>query len=170
MDEPVARAARTGPEVARALREEPEVDSVSPAAAPAGGAVSLAQFQAENSDCTNVRLGVQKLGLRRALPVPSSRHGKREKREREREPFTIFTILNKNIWSSFSRSSNSSFITVAGDQRYAFSGIIFILETFILKIWKTWNKTFWLYTHYFEEQLATYFIYYHSLFNGRFSS
>ncbi|KAM0728145.1 hypothetical protein ACS0PU_005614 [Formica fusca] len=74
MDEPVARAARTGPEVARALREEPEVDSVSPAAAPAGGAVSLAQFQAENSDCTNVRLGVQKLGLRRALPVPSSRH------------------------------------------------------------------------------------------------
>lgn len=80
-DEPVARAARTGPEVARALREVPEVDSVSPAAAPADGAASLAQFQAENSDCTSARLGVQKLGLRRALPVPSSRHGKGERRE-----------------------------------------------------------------------------------------
>lgn len=76
MGEPVARAARTEPEVARALREEPGVDLVSALDAPADGAVSLVQFQAGNLDCTSVRLGVQRLGLRRALPAPSSQHGK----------------------------------------------------------------------------------------------
>lgn len=89
MDGPVARAARTEPEVARAPHEEPEVALVLPAAAPADGAASLAQFQVENSDCTNARLGVRKLGPRRASPAPSSRRGKRE-------PFTIFTILDGN--------------------------------------------------------------------------
>jgi len=106
MDGPVARAARTGPEVARAPREEPEVASVLPAAAPVDGAASSAQFQVENSDCTNARLGVRKLGPRRASPVLSSRQGKTE-------PFTIFTILRGNVWPFFSPSSNSSFITVS---------------------------------------------------------
>lgn len=76
MGEPVARAAKTEPEVVQALREEPGVDSVLPLDAPADGAVSLVQFLAGNLDCTNVRLGVLKLGLRRALPAPLSQHGK----------------------------------------------------------------------------------------------
>lgn len=76
MDEPVARAARTVPEVAQALREEPGVDSVLALVAPADGAVSLVQFQAGNLDCTSVRLGVRRLGLRRASPAPLSQHGK----------------------------------------------------------------------------------------------
>lgn len=88
MDEPVVRAAKTELEVVQALHEEPAVDSVLPLDAPADGAVSLVQFQAGNLDCTSVRLGVQKLGLRRALPVPLSQHGKFS---------TVFTILNK--WS-----------------------------------------------------------------------
>lgn len=76
MDEPVARVVKTEPEVVQALREEPGVDSVLPLDAPAGGAVSLVQFQAGNLDCMSVRLGVQKLGLRRALPALLSQHGK----------------------------------------------------------------------------------------------
>lgn len=126
----VARAARTGPEVARAPREEPEVDSVSPAAAPAGGAASSAQFPVENSDCTSARRGVRKLGPHRASPVPSLRQGKEQ-------PFTIFTILDGDVWPFFSPFSNSPFITDSlGGARYAFSDIIFTLKTFILKIKK----------------------------------
>lgn len=90
MDEPVVRAAKTEPEVVQALREEPGVDSVSPLDASADGAVSLVLFQAGNLDCMSVRLGVQKLGLRRALPAPLSQHGK---------PSTVFTILNKHFFS-----------------------------------------------------------------------
>lgn len=86
MDEPVVRAAKTEPEVAQALREEPGVDSVLLLDAPADGAVSLVQFQAGNLDCMSVRLGVQKLGLRQALPAPLSQHGKSS---------IVFTILNK---------------------------------------------------------------------------
>jgi len=76
MDGPVARAAKTAPEAAQVLREEPAADSVLPADAPADGAVSLAQFQAGNSDCTSARLGARKLGLLPVLPVPLSQHGK----------------------------------------------------------------------------------------------
>jgi len=86
MDEPVVRAAKTEPEVVRALREEPGVDSVLLLDAPADGAVFLVQFLAGNLDCMSVRLGVQKLGLRRALLAPLSQHGKSS---------TILTILNK---------------------------------------------------------------------------
>jgi len=93
MDEPVVRAAKTEPEVVQALREEPGVDSVSPLDASADGAVSLVLFQAGNLDCMSVRPGVQKLGLRRALPVPLSQHGK---------PSTVFTILNKHLFFSIS--------------------------------------------------------------------
>lgn len=59
----------------RALREEPAADLVWPVDAPADGVVSLVQFQGGNSDCTNARLGAQKPGLPRALPVRLSRHG-----------------------------------------------------------------------------------------------
>lgn len=74
-DGPAARAARTGPEAARALREEPAADLVWPVDAPADGVVSSAQFQDGNSDCTNARLGAQKPGLPRVLPARLSRHG-----------------------------------------------------------------------------------------------
>ncbi|EGI58348.1 hypothetical protein G5I_13566 [Acromyrmex echinatior] len=76
MDEPVVRAAKMEPEVVQALREEPGVDSALPLDVPADGVVFLVQFQAGNLDYMNVRLGAQKLGLRRALPVPLSQHGK----------------------------------------------------------------------------------------------
>ncbi|KYN50526.1 hypothetical protein ALC57_00166 [Trachymyrmex cornetzi] len=86
MDEPVVRVAKMEPEVVQALREEPGVDSALPLDAPADGVVFLVQFQVGNLDYMSVRLGVQKLGLRRALPVPLSQHGKSS---------TVFTILNK---------------------------------------------------------------------------
>jgi len=76
MDGPVARAAKMVPEAAQVLREEPVADSVSPADAPADGAVSLAQFQAGNSDSTSARLGARKLGLHPVSPVLLSQHGK----------------------------------------------------------------------------------------------
>lgn len=76
MDGPVARAAKTVPEAAQVLREEPGADSVSSVDAPADGAVSLAQFQAGSSDCTSAHLGARKPGLRLVLPVPLSQHGK----------------------------------------------------------------------------------------------
>jgi len=76
MDGLVARAAKTVPEAAQVLREEPAADSVLPADAPADGAVSLAQFQAGNSDSTSARLGARKLGPHPVLPVRLSQHGK----------------------------------------------------------------------------------------------
>ncbi|KYQ50056.1 Beta-1-syntrophin [Trachymyrmex zeteki] len=75
MGELVVRVAKMEPEVVQALREEPGVDSALPLDAPADGVVFLVQFQAGNLDCMSVRLGVRKLGLRRALPVPLSQHG-----------------------------------------------------------------------------------------------
>jgi len=86
MDEPVVRVAKMEPEVVQALREEPGVDSVLRLDVPADGVVFLVQFQAGNLDYMSVRLGAQKLGLRRASPVPLSQHGKSS---------TVFTILNK---------------------------------------------------------------------------
>lgn len=115
MGEPVARAARTEPEVVRALREEPGVDSVLGLDAPADGAVSSVQFQAGSLDCTSARPGVRRLGLRRASPAPLSRHGESLAQTSLFFQFSgnplIFTSIKKEIsvWSSDQRDPKVNF-------------------------------------------------------------
>lgn len=142
MDEPVARAARTEPEVARAPRGAPGADS---ADAREGGVVSSEQFQVGNSDYTNAHLGVQKHGLRRVLLVLLSQHGKSWRswfRAYFLSRISEDCLWSTRTWIQVSYCAESLILVIVEFDINIYIGLLFIIET-IAFIIMSMSRTFY---------------------------